>query len=108
MSRHDVVILGGGPAGLSAAKRLGELGIRDVALIEREGELGGVPRHCGHLAFGLRERVPTLRVDRLGARRAPVAPSPVLEAFIIPSAEGIARSARGLLANATPKQGRQT
>ena len=55
MSRHDVVILGGGPAGLSAAKRLGELGVRDVVLIEREAELGGVPRHCGHLAFGLRE-----------------------------------------------------
>ena len=55
MSRHDVVILGGGPAGLSAVKRLGELGIRDVVLIEREAELGGVPRHCGHLAFGLRE-----------------------------------------------------
>jgi NADPH-dependent 2,4-dienoyl-CoA reductase/sulfur reductase-like enzyme len=55
MTRHDVVILGGGPAGLSAAKRLGELGVRDIVLIEREAELGGVPRHCGHLAFGLRE-----------------------------------------------------
>ena len=53
--RHDVVILGGGPAGLSAAKRLGELGVHDIVLIEREAELGGVPRHCGHLAFGLRE-----------------------------------------------------
>jgi len=55
MTRHDVFILGGGPAGLSAAKRLGELGVRDIALIEREAELGGVPRHCGHLAFGFRE-----------------------------------------------------
>ena len=55
MKRHDVVILGGGPAGLSAARRLGELGIRDVVVVEREAELGGVPRHCGHLAFGLRE-----------------------------------------------------
>jgi NADPH-dependent 2,4-dienoyl-CoA reductase/sulfur reductase-like enzyme len=55
MTRHDVVILGAGPAGLSAAKHLGELGIRDVVVIEREGHAGGVPRHCGHLAFGLRE-----------------------------------------------------
>lgn len=53
--RHDVLILGGGPAALSAARRLGELGIRDIAIIEREAALGGVPRHCGHLAFGLRE-----------------------------------------------------
>ncbi len=55
MSRHDVVILGGGPAGLSAARRLADLGIRNVVVVEREAELGGMPRHCGHLAFGLRE-----------------------------------------------------
>jgi thioredoxin reductase len=55
MKRHDVLILGGGTAGLSAAQRLGELGLRDVAIIEREAETGGVPRHCGHTAFGLRE-----------------------------------------------------
>jgi thioredoxin reductase len=55
MKRHDVVILGGGPAGLSAARRLADLGVRDIVLLERESELGGVPRHCGHLAFGLRE-----------------------------------------------------
>ena len=55
MKRHDVLILGAGPAGLSCAARLTELGIRDIVLIEREGDAGGVPRHCGHTAFGLRE-----------------------------------------------------
>jgi NADPH-dependent 2,4-dienoyl-CoA reductase/sulfur reductase-like enzyme len=55
VKRHDVVILGGGPAGISAAASLAEMGIRDIVLIEREAALGGVPRHCGHLAFGLRE-----------------------------------------------------
>ncbi len=55
MSRHDVLILGGGPAGLAAAARLREIGISDVVLLEREAESGGVPRHCGHPAFGLRE-----------------------------------------------------
>jgi NADPH-dependent 2,4-dienoyl-CoA reductase/sulfur reductase-like enzyme len=55
MKQHDVIVIGGGPAGLSAARRLGELGIRDVVLLEREDEPGGVPRHCGHLAFGIRE-----------------------------------------------------
>src|SRR6185369_12071483 len=52
---HQVAILGGGPAGLAAARRLSELGIKGVVLIEREAALGGVPRHCGHPAFGLRE-----------------------------------------------------
>jgi len=52
---HDVVILGAGPAGLAAAVRLAELGIKDLVVLEREGEPGGVPRHCGHVAFGLRE-----------------------------------------------------
>jgi pyruvate/2-oxoglutarate/acetoin dehydrogenase E1 component len=56
---------------------------------------------CGvgtELAFGLQERVPDLRVARLGARRAPVSASPVLEAHMIPDAKRIAQSARGLLA----------
>jgi pyruvate/2-oxoglutarate/acetoin dehydrogenase E1 component len=55
---------------------------------------------CGvgaELAFGLRERVPELRVARLGARRAPVAASPVLEAYTIPDAQAIVRAGHGLL-----------
>ena len=51
MGRRDVVIIGGGPAGLSAARRLGELGIA-ATVLEREQQAGGVPRHCGHLGFG--------------------------------------------------------
>ena len=55
MSHHDVVILGAGPAGLAAAARLAALGIKDIVVLDREGEPGGVPRHCGHVAFGMRE-----------------------------------------------------
>lgn len=51
MERRDVVIIGGGPAGLSAARRLGELGIA-ATVLEREQQAGGIPRHCGHLGFG--------------------------------------------------------
>ncbi len=52
MEGHDVIIVGGGPTGLSAARRLADLGIRDVVVLEREAEAGGIPRHCGHLGFG--------------------------------------------------------
>ena len=52
MESHDVIIVGGGPTGLSAARRLTDLGIRDVVVLEREAEAGGIPRHCGHLGFG--------------------------------------------------------
>ena len=52
MESHDVIIIGGGPTGLSAARRLSDLGIRDVVVLEREAVAGGIPRHCGHLGFG--------------------------------------------------------
>ena len=52
MESHDVIIVGGGPAGLSAARRLADMGIRDVVVLEREAVAGGIPRHCGHLGFG--------------------------------------------------------
>ncbi|NMD09301.1 MAG: FAD-dependent oxidoreductase [Phyllobacteriaceae bacterium] len=52
MEKHDVVIIGGGPAGLACATRLRERGISDVVVLERETEAGGVPRHCGHWGFG--------------------------------------------------------
>lgn len=51
----DVVVVGGGPAGLSAATELRRLGAGRVVVIEREAEPGGIPRHCGHPPFGMRE-----------------------------------------------------
>lgn len=52
MERRDVVIIGGGPTGLSMARRLTELGLSSVTVLERDVEAGGIPRHCGHLGFG--------------------------------------------------------
>jgi NADPH-dependent 2,4-dienoyl-CoA reductase/sulfur reductase-like enzyme len=49
-----VIVIGGGPAGLAAACALRDGGCA-VTLLEREAALGGVPRHCGHTGFGLRE-----------------------------------------------------
>lgn len=51
MERRDVVIIGGGPAGIAAGLRLAERGI-SATILEREAQAGGVPRHCGHLGFG--------------------------------------------------------
>jgi thioredoxin reductase len=51
----SVVVVGGGPAGLAAARELGRLGVRDVVVIEREREAGGIPRHAAHQGFGLRD-----------------------------------------------------
>ena len=51
----DVAIIGGGPSGLSAAIELKRLGILRVVVLERESEAGGIPRHCGHPPFGMRE-----------------------------------------------------
>ena len=50
----DVVIVGAGPAGLSAAAALAGLGHK-VLVLDREATPGGVPRHCTHSPYGLRE-----------------------------------------------------
>ena len=53
MEKHDVVIAGGGPAGLAAAVELHRQGIRDIVLVEREKTLGGILRQCIHDGFGM-------------------------------------------------------
>lgn len=51
----EVAVVGGGPAGLAAATRLKERGVATVAVLDREPAAGGIPRHCGHYPFGMRE-----------------------------------------------------
>src|ERR1700722_1650877 len=53
--KADVLIVGAGPAGLAATLELRSLGVPDVLVVDREAEAGGVPRHCAHTGYGLRD-----------------------------------------------------
>ena len=53
MIQKDVIIVGGGPAGLAAAVELHKKGITDILILEREKHLGGILRQCIHDGFGL-------------------------------------------------------
>ena len=53
MNRHDLVIVGGGPAGMAAAAAAYDAGCTDVVILEREPEIGGILRQCIHAGFGL-------------------------------------------------------
>jgi glycerol-3-phosphate dehydrogenase len=48
----DVLIVGAGPAGLSAAVELKKQGIKNILVVDREPEAGGMPRMCHHTGFG--------------------------------------------------------
>ena len=49
----DVLVIGAGPAGLSAARVLASRGIGKVLVVDREVEPGGIPQFCPHATFGL-------------------------------------------------------
>ena len=53
MIKVNLVIVGGGPAGLAAAKSAYDAGERDILILEREAELGGILNQCIHNGFGL-------------------------------------------------------
>lgn len=65
---RDVVVIGGGPAGLAAAIAASEAGCKDVLLIERDRILGGILNQCIHDGFGLHEFKEALSGPEYAAR----------------------------------------
>ena len=53
MKNVDLVIIGGGPAGMAAAVAAYDAGLRDILILERDTSLGGILRQCIHNGFGL-------------------------------------------------------
>lgn len=94
----DALVVGGGPAGLSAATALRQAGLTKVVLVERQNQAGGIPRHCGHSPFGMREFNRVLSGRRYAERLTADAASAGAEIRLLHSVVSISEGPQALVA----------
>jgi thioredoxin reductase len=98
----DVAVIGGGPAGLAAATVLKRRGMARVVVLEREPEAGGIPRHCAHSPFGMREFTRILTGPRYARRLAATA---IAAGVDVRAASDVVAIAAGGIATVTSPEG---
>ena len=70
MQKHDIAVIGGGPAGMAAAIAAFDAGTKDVVILDREAKLGGILNQCIHNGFGLHKLGEELTGPEYAARYA--------------------------------------
>lgn len=101
--KRDIVIIGGGPAGLAAAVSARENGTEDVLILEREQELGGILNQCIHNGFGLHTFQEELTGPEYAARYIEKAKEQEIPYLLGATVVGLERSGTGVLVTAVSR-----
>ena len=111
----DIIIIGGGPAGLAAALSAKETGVGNVLILEREAQLGGILQQCIHNGFGLHRFKEELTgpeyaqrfIDEARARSIPLVCGTMVLS-IDPAADAAGRAGLHLVTAMSPRGGLKT
>ncbi|GCF94762.1 pyridine nucleotide-disulfide oxidoreductase [Enterococcus florum] len=79
---RELIIIGGGPAGLAAAVAAYEKGVRDILIVERDQKLGGILNQCIHNGFGLHRFKEELTGPEYAARFIDMLKDTTVEIFL--------------------------